>query len=75
VGQLSVTARVPAKINLHLGVGPVRPDGYHELHTVYHAVSLYDEVTIESTDDGELRVQVVIVERNPVGVLSDHLHP
>jgi 4-diphosphocytidyl-2-C-methyl-D-erythritol kinase len=36
---------VPAKINLHLAVGPVRPDGYHELVTVFQAVSLYDELT------------------------------
>jgi 4-diphosphocytidyl-2-C-methyl-D-erythritol kinase len=40
-----VKVRVPAKINLFLGVGPTRPDGYHELTTVYHALSLYDEVT------------------------------
>jgi 4-diphosphocytidyl-2-C-methyl-D-erythritol kinase len=73
VGQLSVTARVPAKINLHLGVGPVRPDGYHELHTVYHAVSLYDEVTIESTDDGELRVQVVGEHTDGVPLDDDNL--
>ena len=41
----SVTVQVPAKINLQLAVGPVRPDGYHDLVTVFHAVSLYDELT------------------------------
>ena len=41
----SVTARVPAKINLQLAVGPLRPDGYHGLVTVFHAISLFDEVT------------------------------
>lgn len=46
----TVKVRVPAKINLHLGVGPVRRDGYHELHTVYHAISLYDEVTARRGD-------------------------
>ena len=45
-----VKVRVPAKINLHLGVGPARRDGYHELHTVYHAISLYDEVTARRGD-------------------------
>jgi 4-diphosphocytidyl-2-C-methyl-D-erythritol kinase len=40
-----VTVRVPAKVNLQLAVGAVRPDGYHDLVTVFHAVSLYDEVT------------------------------
>ena len=42
----SVTARVPAKINLQLAVGPLRADGYHGLVTVFHAVSLFDEVTV-----------------------------
>ena len=43
---ISVTVRVPAKINLQLAVGPLRPDGYHDLVTVFHAVSLSDEVTV-----------------------------
>jgi 4-diphosphocytidyl-2-C-methyl-D-erythritol kinase len=42
---MSVTVRAPAKINLHLGVGPGRDDGYHELATVYQAIGLYDDVT------------------------------
>jgi 4-diphosphocytidyl-2-C-methyl-D-erythritol kinase len=44
----SVTARVPAKINLQLAVGPLRADGYHGLVTVFHAISLFDEVTVEA---------------------------
>lgn len=40
-----ITVRVPAKINLQLSVGPRREDGYHSLITVFHAVSLMDEVT------------------------------
>lgn len=40
-----VTVRAPAKINLYLSIGERRPDGYHDLTTVFHAVSLYDEVT------------------------------
>ncbi|GAA3531682.1 4-(cytidine 5'-diphospho)-2-C-methyl-D-erythritol kinase [Nocardioides daeguensis] len=40
-----VTVRAPAKINLHLGVGGLRPDGKHALATVYQAVGLYDDVT------------------------------
>jgi 4-diphosphocytidyl-2-C-methyl-D-erythritol kinase len=36
---------VPAKVNLHLGVGPRRADGFHELQTVFQAVSIYDDVT------------------------------
>ncbi len=42
----AVVARAPAKINVHLAVGPSRPDGFHDLRTVYLAVSLYDTVTV-----------------------------
>jgi 4-diphosphocytidyl-2-C-methyl-D-erythritol kinase len=45
-----VTVRVPAKVNLQLAVGSVRPDGYHDVVTVYHAVSLFDEVTVAHAD-------------------------
>jgi 4-diphosphocytidyl-2-C-methyl-D-erythritol kinase len=41
-----VRVRVPAKINLHLAVGPRRPNGYHDLVTVFHAVDVYDELVI-----------------------------
>ncbi len=46
----AVTARVPAKVNLQLAVGPPRDDGYHGLVTVFHAVSLFDDVTISPAD-------------------------
>ena len=48
--------RVPAKINLQLSVGPARPDGFHELVTVFHAVSLYDEVTVTAAERGRVTV-------------------
>ncbi len=48
--------RVPAKINLQLAVGPVRADGYHPLVTVFHAVSLFDEVTVRHADAMALTV-------------------
>lgn len=38
--------RCPAKINLTLEILGRRPDGYHELRTIFHAVSLYDEVQL-----------------------------
>ncbi|MBA8957155.1 4-(cytidine 5'-diphospho)-2-C-methyl-D-erythritol kinase [Actinomadura namibiensis] len=46
----AVTVRVPAKVNLQLGVGPLRDDGYHDLVNVFHAVSLFDEVTAVPAD-------------------------
>jgi 4-diphosphocytidyl-2-C-methyl-D-erythritol kinase len=52
----SVTVRVPAKINLQLAVGPPRPDGYHGLVTVFHAISLFDEVTAAAADTDSVTV-------------------
>jgi 4-diphosphocytidyl-2-C-methyl-D-erythritol kinase len=46
----AVTARAPAKVNLQLAVGPLRAHGYHDVVTVYHAVSLFDEVTVAPAD-------------------------
>lgn len=54
---MSITVRAPAKINLLLGVGPVRDDGYHPLDTVYQAISLYDDVTV--TESAAWSVDVV----------------
>jgi 4-diphosphocytidyl-2-C-methyl-D-erythritol kinase len=42
--QRSITVRAPAKVNLHLGVGARRADGFHPLDTVFQAVGLYDDV-------------------------------
>ncbi len=41
----SVTVRAPGKVNLHLGVGALNDDGYHDVHNVLQAVSIYDELT------------------------------
>jgi 4-diphosphocytidyl-2-C-methyl-D-erythritol kinase len=51
-----VTARAPAKVNLHLSVGRRRPDGFHDLTTVFQAVGLYDDVAVERA--GALTVEV-----------------
>ena len=41
-----VVARVPAKVNLQLSVGPLGDDGFHEVTTVFQAISLFDDVTV-----------------------------
>ncbi|MGH3852786.1 MAG: 4-(cytidine 5'-diphospho)-2-C-methyl-D-erythritol kinase [Pseudonocardiaceae bacterium] len=56
VGPQPVTVRVPAKVNLHLAVGSLRWDGYHELVTVFQALSMIDEVTIAATDEPGVQV-------------------
>jgi 4-diphosphocytidyl-2-C-methyl-D-erythritol kinase len=51
-----ITVRAPAKVNLHLAVGDVRTDGYHELVTVYQSLSLADEVSVSRADGLSIRV-------------------
>ncbi len=53
----AVTARAPAKVNLVLKVGELRPDGYHDLATVFHAVGLDEQVTVA---DGPPGVRVTV---------------
>lgn len=50
-------ALAPAKVNLYLEVGPRRPDGYHEIDSVFQAVTLYDELEFELADDGSLALE------------------
>ncbi|QEV06802.1 4-(cytidine 5'-diphospho)-2-C-methyl-D-erythritol kinase [Streptomyces prasinus] len=52
---MSVTVRVPAKVNVQLAVGAARPDGFHDLANVFLAVGLHDEVTATPSAGG-LRV-------------------
>jgi 4-diphosphocytidyl-2-C-methyl-D-erythritol kinase len=47
----SVTVKVPAKVNLQLSVGPRESDGYHNLVTVFQAVSIFDEVTLTKSHE------------------------
>ena len=42
----TVTVRVPAKVNLQLSIGPREADGFHNLVTVFQAISIFDEVTV-----------------------------
>jgi 4-diphosphocytidyl-2-C-methyl-D-erythritol kinase len=49
--------RAPAKINLYLSVGQTRPDGFHDLTTVYQAVSLYDDITVTRSSALSVRVE------------------
>jgi 4-diphosphocytidyl-2-C-methyl-D-erythritol kinase len=51
-----ITVRVPSKINLHLSVGDLREDGFHELVTIFQALSLADEVTVAAVDDPGVEV-------------------
>jgi 4-diphosphocytidyl-2-C-methyl-D-erythritol kinase len=66
--QRSITVRAPAKINLHLGVGGPRSDGFHPLDTVFQAVGLFDDVR---ASDGDGTVTVEPAAYLPLGVGGD----
>ncbi|MEV0076249.1 4-(cytidine 5'-diphospho)-2-C-methyl-D-erythritol kinase [Nocardia neocaledoniensis] len=51
-----VVVRAPSKVNLHLGVGDLRPDGYHDLTTVFQALSLGDELELAPSASLTVRV-------------------
>jgi len=51
---MKVTVKAPAKINLYLDVVAKRQDGYHDIKSIMHTVSLADLVTVEKTSDGRI---------------------
>jgi len=66
----NVTVRVPAKINLQLSVGPRETDGYHNLVTVFQAISIFDEVTVVLTPENS-GVSISITGDQTHGVPAD----
>jgi len=47
-----VVVRVPAKVNLQLSVGPLGADGFHDVVSVFQAISIFDDVTVRYGKDG-----------------------
>lgn len=51
-----VHVRAPGKINIAFDVGDVQPDGYHDVASVYQAVSAYEDVWARVADDFTIAV-------------------
>ena len=66
-----VTARVPAKVNLQLSVGPLGSDGFHEVTTVFQAISLFDDVTVATTSEND-GIKISITGQTSTGVPVDN---
>jgi 4-diphosphocytidyl-2-C-methyl-D-erythritol kinase len=66
----SVTVRVPAKVNLQLSVGPREANGYHNLVSVFQAVSIFDDVTITKSHPGS-GVTIAVTGDQTHGVPED----
>lgn len=63
---MSVTVTSPAKVNLSLSVGPLRADGYHDIATVFHALSLHDTVTVSESDEPGISIDMRVLGVVPV---------
>ena len=61
----AVTVQAHAKVNLYLDVVDRRDDGYHELVTVFQAVSLHDTVTVALSKQMEISVEGLDEEAVP----------
>jgi 4-diphosphocytidyl-2-C-methyl-D-erythritol kinase len=65
-----VVARVPAKVNLQLSVGQLGSDGFHEVTTVFQAISLFDDVTVATALEGD-GIKISITGQTSSGVPTD----
>jgi len=45
-----------AKINLYLDVVGKRPDGYHEIETIFHSIGLHDDIYLRKRADRQIIV-------------------
>jgi 4-diphosphocytidyl-2-C-methyl-D-erythritol kinase len=61
---------VPAKVNLQLSVGPLGSDGFHEVTTVFQAISLFDDVTVATAPEGD-GIKISITGQTSSGVPAD----
>jgi 4-diphosphocytidyl-2-C-methyl-D-erythritol kinase len=53
---MPTSVRSHTKINLGLAIGPLRPDGFHQLTTVYQTLALHEWVTVEARAAGAARI-------------------
>ncbi len=53
---MPTSVRSHTKINLGLAIGPLRPDGFHQLTTVYQTLALHEWVTVEARIATETRI-------------------
>ncbi len=69
--QTSLTLKTPAKVNLFLEVLNKRSDGYHDINSLFQAVSLYDNLSFELIDKPDIRL--IISNTNELKPDKDNL--
>lgn len=63
-----LAARAHAKVNLHLGVGDRREDGYHDLVTVFQSLSLADTVRLDIDDEDRVAEGSIVASLSVTGL-------
>jgi len=64
---MNITSKACCKVNIGLNVVSKRPDGYHNLETVFYPVPLYDEINIKCSPLSEdtISLEGHVLEGNP----------
>lgn len=68
----------PAKLNLFLHITGRRPDGYHELQSIFQLIDLCDWLEFEQTDDRQIQIEglsSVDLEQNLIYRAAQILQP
>ena len=53
----SLLVHAHAKVNLYLNVTGKRPDGYHDIETVFHSIQLHDDVVLRPLSNPKISIQ------------------
>ena len=64
--SVSVKATAPGKVNLYFAVGPLKPDGYHDVASLYAAVDILETVTLTETDVTGISQSMSVAPGSPV---------
>lgn len=54
---MPISVRSYAKINIGLAIGPARPDGFHDLCTVYQTLAIHDIVRVDVTRGSGIEIR------------------
>ena len=70
----SLIIGAPAKVNLYLEVLDKRPDGYHNINSLFQTVALFDRLTVTRRESPGIEIEVVQkVSGAPLTVGPDNL--
>ena len=56
MANFDLCVQAHAKINLYLDVIGKRPDGYHEIETIFHSIGLHDDIYLRKRADRQIIV-------------------